>query len=130
MDEIPLLQRPLVVLDEEEAFADQHEEALLARLGVVEPARLSGAQDLQLYPDLRKRLRRDLGAPSQDGPVRLERARADGVPAFVVFHDTTLVEIARQQPQELWQLAKVSGVGPTKLERYGEELLARLGSPR
>ena len=59
---------------------------------------------------------------------RLERARKDEVPAFVVFHDTTLEEIARQRPRELWQLAKVSGVGPTKLERYGDEVLATLGT--
>jgi DNA helicase II / ATP-dependent DNA helicase PcrA len=57
---------------------------------------------------------------------RLERARKDEVPAFVVFHDSTLEEIARRRPQELWQLAKVSGVGPTKLERYGDEVLQAL----
>ena len=55
---------------------------------------------------------------------RLERARRDEVPAFVVFHDSTLEEIARERPKELWQLAKVSDVGPTKLERCGDELLA------
>ena len=71
--------------------------------------------------------------PATDDPVvkalkawRLERARKDEVPAFVVFHDSTLQEIARKRPQELWQLAKVSGVGPTKLERYGDEVLAAL----
>jgi DNA helicase II / ATP-dependent DNA helicase PcrA len=59
---------------------------------------------------------------------RLERARKDEVPAFVVFHDSTLVEIARSRPKELWQLAKVSGVGPTKLERYGDEVLEVLST--
>jgi ATP-dependent DNA helicase RecQ len=58
---------------------------------------------------------------------RLGRARKDEVPAFVVFHDSTLEEIARRRPRELWQLAKVSGVGPTKLERYGDEVLQALG---
>jgi DNA helicase-2/ATP-dependent DNA helicase PcrA len=57
---------------------------------------------------------------------RLQRARRDEVPAYVVFHDTTLEEIARRRPRELWQLAKVSGVGPAKLERYGKELLETL----
>jgi superfamily II DNA helicase RecQ len=37
-----------------------------------------------------------------------------------------LEEIARQRLKELWQLAKVSGVGPTKLERYGDEVLQAL----
>jgi DNA helicase II / ATP-dependent DNA helicase PcrA len=59
---------------------------------------------------------------------RLERARKDEVPAFVVFHDTTLEEIARRRPREPWELAKVSGVGPTKLERYGDEVLRALGN--
>jgi DNA helicase-2/ATP-dependent DNA helicase PcrA len=57
---------------------------------------------------------------------RRARARRDGVPAFVVFHDDTLEEIARRRPRQLRELAKVSGVGPTKLERYGDELLATL----
>jgi DNA helicase-2/ATP-dependent DNA helicase PcrA len=60
---------------------------------------------------------------------RLERARRDEVPAFVVFHDSTLREIARQRPRELWQLAKVAGVGPAKLERYGDEILETLPRP-
>jgi DNA helicase II / ATP-dependent DNA helicase PcrA len=57
---------------------------------------------------------------------RLERARRDEVPAYVVFHDTTLEEIARRRPRELWELAKVSGVGPAKLERYGAEVILAL----
>ena len=59
---------------------------------------------------------------------RRERARKDAVPAYVVFHDTTLEEIARRRPRQLWELAKVSGVGPTKLDRYGDEVLATLGA--
>jgi DNA helicase-2/ATP-dependent DNA helicase PcrA len=59
---------------------------------------------------------------------RLERAKADGVPAFVVFHDSTLVEIATQAPQSLAELASITGVGPTKLERYGTEVLQKLAT--
>jgi DNA helicase-2/ATP-dependent DNA helicase PcrA len=59
---------------------------------------------------------------------RLERAKADGVPAYVVFHDTTLAEIAAQAPRTLSELAGVAGVGPAKLDRYGEEVLAQLAS--
>jgi DNA helicase II / ATP-dependent DNA helicase PcrA len=73
--------------------------------------------------------------PAADDPVvkalkawRLERAKRDEVPAFVVLHDRTLEEIARRRPQELWDLAKVSGVGPAKLERYGAEVLATLAT--
>jgi ATP-dependent DNA helicase UvrD/PcrA len=59
---------------------------------------------------------------------RLERAKADGVPAYVVFHDATLAEIARQSPRSLAELASIAGVGPAKLDRYGEEVLASLGA--
>jgi DNA helicase II / ATP-dependent DNA helicase PcrA len=48
---------------------------------------------------------------------RLERAKADEVPAYVVFHNATLVEIAERQPSTLAELAGIPGVGPAKLER-------------
>ncbi len=59
---------------------------------------------------------------------RKERAEQDGVPAYVVFHDATLAEIAGEQPRTLAALRTISGVGPTKLERYGAEVLAVLAS--
>jgi DNA helicase-2/ATP-dependent DNA helicase PcrA len=59
---------------------------------------------------------------------RLERARADEVPPYVVFHNTTLAEIAVRAPRTLVELAHVPGVGPTKLERYGEEVLSTLAA--
>jgi len=57
---------------------------------------------------------------------RLSRARLDGVPAYVVFHDRTLAEIATHHPGTAAELAGVTGVGPAKLERYGSEVLATL----
>jgi DNA helicase II / ATP-dependent DNA helicase PcrA len=59
---------------------------------------------------------------------RLERAKADEVPAYVVFHNSTLEEIAERGPRTLAELAAVPGVGPTKLERYGDEVLAALSA--
>jgi DNA helicase-2/ATP-dependent DNA helicase PcrA len=59
---------------------------------------------------------------------RKRRAQADGVPAYVVFHDRTLSEIARLQPRDRSGLASISGVGPTKLDRYAEEVLALVAS--
>ena len=50
-------------------------------------------------------------------------AREHGVPAFVVFHDSTLETIAALQPGTREALRGVSGVGEKKLERYGEALL-------
>ena len=55
---------------------------------------------------------------------RRKRAQADGVPAYVVFHDSTLVEIAERKCKDWADLAAVSGVGPAKLERYADEVLA------
>jgi superfamily II DNA helicase RecQ len=57
---------------------------------------------------------------------RLERSREDGVPAFVVLHDSTLRELATLQPRTHGELASVKGLGPAKLERYGDDLLAVL----
>jgi DNA helicase-2/ATP-dependent DNA helicase PcrA len=57
---------------------------------------------------------------------RLKRAKRDEVPAYVVFHNSTLAEIAARRPRTINDLAAVPGVGPTKLERYGAEVLAAL----
>ena len=59
---------------------------------------------------------------------RLERAKADGVPAYVVFHNSTLAEVAARRPKTLNELGPVLGVGPAKLERYGEDVLAALST--
>jgi DNA helicase-2/ATP-dependent DNA helicase PcrA len=61
---------------------------------------------------------------------RAERATADAVPAYVVFHNSTLAEIARRAPTTLWELGGVPGVGPAKLDRYGEAVLATLVAER
>jgi ATP-dependent DNA helicase RecQ len=54
---------------------------------------------------------------------RKEVAREHGVPAYTVFHDATLQEIARRQPASLDGLRGISGIGEIKLERYGEPIL-------
>ena len=54
---------------------------------------------------------------------RLERATADDLPAYVVFHNSTLAEIAGRRPRDLSELGAVPGVGPTKLDRYGGDVL-------
>src|SRR5580698_5054675 len=55
---------------------------------------------------------------------RLETARRTEVPPYVVFHDRTLAEIAHRQPASSVALATIPGVGPAKLERYGDAVLA------
>jgi ATP-dependent DNA helicase RecQ len=58
---------------------------------------------------------------------RAASAKEQGVPAYVIFHDATLREIAVARPGSLAELAEVSGVGETKLAKYGEAILTVLG---
>jgi ATP-dependent DNA helicase RecQ len=71
-----------------------------------------------------------LGIEARDAPLfealrawRRERAAEQGLPPYVIFHDTTLAVIARQRPASADALAKISGVGQTKIERYGADVL-------
>ena len=66
-----------------------------------------------------------------DGPMfdrlkewRRGRAKTDGVPAYVVFHDRTLAAIADARPRDWADLAAISGVGERKLDLYAEDVLA------
>lgn len=57
---------------------------------------------------------------------RTELAREQGVPPYVIFHDSTLLEILNQRPASLAELGQISGVGQGKLARYGEAFLGVL----
>ncbi len=50
-------------------------------------------------------------------------AKTHGVPAYVILHDATLLELVRQRPQTLNALRHVPGIGARKLENYGAALL-------
>ncbi len=54
---------------------------------------------------------------------RRDMAKEHGVPAYTIFHDSTLLELAERLPSSLDDLRDISGIGATKLERYGESLL-------
>jgi ATP-dependent DNA helicase RecQ len=54
---------------------------------------------------------------------RTELAREQGVPPYVIFHDSTLLEILNRKPRSLAEMAQISGVGQTKLAKYGDEFL-------
>ncbi len=93
-----------VVLRKEAPGKKARERDRSPRTGVsVEP------QDLSLFGALRD--------------LRAELAREQNVPAYVIFHDSTLRNIAEQRPESLGDLAKVGGIGGTKLERYGPQVL-------
>ncbi|MEM7288433.1 MAG: ATP-dependent DNA helicase UvrD2 [Actinomycetota bacterium] len=80
-------------------------------------ARLGVADDEDETPDLREDIR----------AWRSRTARAAGVPAYVVFPDRTLDVLVASRPATRDQLAEVPGLGPVKIERYGDELLEMLG---
>ena len=58
--------------------------------------------------------------------TRARLAKEQGVPAYRIFADATLLQMLREQPQSLSELATISGVGEMKLARYGEEFLGTL----
>ncbi|HSQ99769.1 MAG TPA: DNA helicase RecQ [Sphingomicrobium sp.] len=60
--------------------------------------------------------------------ARRALAAEAGIPPYLVFHDATLREIAAARPTTLAELAQVSGVGRTKLDRYGDAMIAALSS--
>jgi DNA helicase-2/ATP-dependent DNA helicase PcrA len=79
------------------------------------------------------RAERGHGAAPPDSPLaerlrawRRQRARSDEVPPYVVFNDRTLEALARRRPQSRGELLAIEGIGPSKLDRYGDELLGLL----
>ena len=73
---------------------------------------------------------REAFAGANDDPLwqalkakRTELAREQGVPPYVIFHDSTLLEILNRRPASLTEMGQISGVGQAKLERYGDAFL-------
>jgi ATP-dependent DNA helicase RecQ len=89
---------------------------------------LKGEEELAIVlPPKRARRRRDKAAEYPHDPLfealrarRRDLAKEAGVPPYVIFHDSTLREMAAAKPASLGALARISGVGTAKLDRYGE----------
>jgi ATP-dependent DNA helicase RecQ len=111
------------------------------RLTDASGAVLKGAQNVHLRRVMRgkagkAKLRRtaDSGTlPRADGDLlarlkawRMQQAREQSVPAYVIFHDKTLTAIAATHPRDLDTLSAIDGIGAKKLERYGQALLELL----
>jgi len=71
-----------------------------------------GANDEPLWLDLKS--------------TRMALAKEQGVPPYVIFHDSTLLEMFQEKPNSLDALSRISGVGQAKLDKYGEAFLAVL----
>ena len=99
---------------------------------------LRGEEAVSLVlPPVRERKRRSARNGSGENPVgdplfdalracRRELAQEAGVPPYVIFHDSTLREMAEQKPSSMTELAHVSGVGQRKLDAYGDAFLAAI----
>lgn len=70
---------------------------------------LSNSEDETLFQELRA--------------CRLSLAKEQGVPPYVIFHDSTLIEMVNKKPSSLYELSFISGVGHSKLDRYGDQFL-------
>jgi ATP-dependent DNA helicase RecQ len=97
---------------------------------------LKGEEGLTIaMPPPRRRSRRDRDSGPADPlfealrEARRRIASEAGVPPYVIFHDSTLREIAERKPRTLAELGEVQGVGAVKLSRYGEAMLVALGPP-
>jgi ATP-dependent DNA helicase RecQ len=89
----------------------------------------------RLSSDKKAQQRKQLGAIEYDAAAfeklrmwRMQTARAKGLPAYMVFSDATLQNIAARKPSSLSSLGTISGIGDKKLSLYGEELLEVLRS--
>lgn len=96
---------------------------------------LKGEQQLivAVPPPRRRTSRRRFEGPADPlfealRETRRKLAADAGVPPYVIFHDSTLREIAARKPINLNELSKVQGVGAAKLERYGQAMLDALST--
>ncbi|MBT2242915.1 DNA helicase RecQ [Sphingobium sp. BHU LFT2] len=99
---------------------------------------LRGEEEVRiLVPPRRERKKRNARNGSDANPVgdplfdalrtcRRELAQDAGVPPYVIFHDSTLREMAEQRPATIHELGMVSGVGQKKLDAYGDAFLAAI----
>ncbi|MDP1793129.1 MAG: ATP-dependent DNA helicase UvrD2 [Acidimicrobiales bacterium] len=119
-------------------------ELTLAMLGkgiAPEDLRAKIAAERDRLADLNRARRRAQGQPiagaNADPDVlgalkqwRSGAARTAGMPAYLIFHDTTLAALAEAQPRDEADLLRVPGVGPVKVERYGTDVLRVLDDHR
>jgi ATP-dependent DNA helicase RecQ len=96
---------------------------------------LKGEEQLTiaLPPPRKRRSRQRFQGPADPLFEALREARRQlaaeaGVPPYVIFHDSTLHEIASRQPRTLNELSQIQGVGAAKLARYGDAMLAALST--
>ncbi len=106
--EYPILK----LTDKSQAVVDGDDQVMFIKY-VTQAKAIQKTEDPDHEPELFNKLK----------SIRFDLARAAGVPAYVVFSDATLMELATYLPQEMPDLLRISGFGETKLARYGEVFL-------
>lgn len=114
---LALTEESATVLSGSRAVELRVDRASAGRSGASKPARRGGAGSDTLNP-------RDAGLFEALRAWRAAQAREQSVPAYVVFGDITLRAVAASRPGTLDDLDGITGIGATKRERYGEQLLA------
>ncbi|MBN8830065.1 MAG: DNA helicase RecQ [Sphingomonadales bacterium] len=129
-EEIALLKPVSRALQVHDALATNEHGGLM--LGPNARAYLKGEEKVELVlpPARERRRKRDGGANPIGDPIfdalrdcRRDLAKEAGVPPYVIFHDSTLRDMARIRPASLRDMALVSGVGERKLDAYGQAFL-------
>ncbi|PZU09305.1 MAG: DNA helicase RecQ [Sphingobium sp.] len=139
-----------IVIGEEAALLRPVQRALLVRdalettehgglmLGPHARPILRGEEEVRiLMPPKRARGRRNARGAAEANPVgdplfhalracRRELAQEQGVPPYVIFHDSTLREMAEQRPSSIRDMSHISGIGQKKLDAYGDAFLAAI----
>jgi len=110
-----------LALTEESRTVLKGERTLMLRREAERSAKSTTPRSKAALPDLPSGAQRIFEALRQ---WRSEIARSHGVPAYVIFHDATLREIAMARPGSLEDLGHLNGVGVKKLQSYGESILA------
>jgi ATP-dependent DNA helicase RecQ len=98
-----------------------------ARTALAKPAKASRAAGSASAAAATELSAADAAVFEQLRSWRAAAAKEQGVPAYVIFHDATLRQIAAQSPSTLTELGIVNGVGETKLARYGQQILDLMG---
>jgi ATP-dependent DNA helicase RecQ len=109
------------VLRGEEAFQLRKDEAPAVKSTGKKTTRVQRGQKMRgIYSDMED-IRMDLWEELRS--LRAQIARQHSLPAYVVFHDSTLKEIARRLPDSLEEMGNISGIGQKKLYMYGEKFI-------
>jgi ATP-dependent DNA helicase RecQ len=125
-------QYPVIKLGAKAALALQPEAKIFMKVSADGRLQLGGRKenpDLEVVPFVKTSAKVSAGVIADKGlfeslkALRMEIARENGLPAFVIFHDSTLMAMCAKMPANISELLEVPGVGQVKAARYGQAFL-------